>query len=72
MTTRIWTLIFMAITLVSIAVYDTMMAINDVDGDTISEITLKWAMGHPIAVVCFGIALGTLLGHLFWPQFISK
>ena len=68
MTTRTLTLIFMAVVLVAIAVYDTIVAINGVPGDTISEITLAWARQHPIAVVCFGIALGILLGHLFWPQ----
>lgn len=66
--TKTWTLIFIAATIVSIAVYDTLVAVNRVDGDTISEITLAWAMRHPIAVMCLGMALGIVLGHLFWPQ----
>jgi hypothetical protein len=62
----------MGIVLLVIAVYDTIMATNKVSGDTISEITIRWAYGHPIAVLCFGLALGVLLGHLFWAQALPK
>jgi len=68
LTTKTMTLIFMVIIIVIIAVYDTVVAVNDISGDTISEITLAWAMKHPIAVVCLGIVIGILLGHIFWPQ----
>jgi len=68
MSTRTWTLIFMAVVIVAIAVYDTIVAINGIPGDTISEITLAWGRRHPIAVLCLGLALGIVLGHLFWPQ----
>lgn len=66
------TLIFIAVVVISIAVYDTIMAVNNIEGDTISEITLAWAMKHPISVLCLGMALGTVIGHIFWPQFVSK
>lgn len=70
MTTRTMTLIFMAVVIVSIAIYDTLVAVNRVRGDTISEITLAWASAHPIASVMLGLAIGILLGHLFWAQTI--
>lgn len=68
MTTKTMTLIFIAIVVVAIAIYDTVVAINRVGGDTISEIALVWASAHPIAGVMLGVALGIVLGHLFWPQ----
>lgn len=71
MTTRVMTLLFIAFTIVSIAVYDTLVAVNKTPGDTISEITLHWAVRQPISVFCLGAALGIVLGHLFWPQFLK-
>ena len=72
MTTKTLTLLFIAFVLVLIAVYDTLMATNSFRGDTISEITLAWSRAHPIASVCFGMALGIVLGHLFWPQYLQR
>jgi hypothetical protein len=69
MTTKTWTLIFMAAILVAIIVYDTVMATNGIKGDTISEITLRYAIKHPISIFCFGMGFGILFGHLFWPQY---
>lgn len=37
---------------------------------TISKILLNAAKKYPIVAVAFGIAIGVLLGHLFWPQHI--
>lgn len=69
MTSKTMTLIFIAFTVVSIAVYDTIVAVNKEKGDTISEVTLAWAQQNPIAGVMLGIALGVVIGHLFWPQY---
>lgn len=66
--TRTWTLFFIAAVLVAIIVYDTFVATNGIFGDTISEVTLEWAMKRPISVLALGVAIGVLLGHLFWPQ----
>ena len=71
MLTRTMTLIFLAILVVAIAVYDTLVAVDKIPGNTISEITLAWAMKHPISVLMLGVALGIVIGHLFWPQFIK-
>lgn len=37
---------------------------------TISKLLLNAAKKYPIVAVAFGIAIGVLLGHLFWPQHI--
>lgn len=71
MSTRTWTLIFMAIVIVAVAVYDTVVAVNGIPGDTISEITLAWGRRHPIAVLCLGMAIGIVLGHLLWSQEVT-
>lgn len=64
------TLIFMAVVLLAIVIYDSLVALNRIKGDTISEITLVWAMNHPISVFCLGVALGVVFGHLFWAQLV--
>lgn len=65
---RTTTLLFMAVILVAIIVFDTVVATNGIAGDTISEVTLGWAQKRPISVFCVGMGLGIVLGHLFWPQ----
>ncbi len=49
-------------------VWDYQMFSNNIDGDTISEITVKNSIRHPIIPFLFGI----LGGHLFWYQKVSK
>jgi hypothetical protein len=66
--TKTWTLIVMAITITAIATWDTLVAVNTVKGDTISEVILTWHLEHPLAGMLFILAVGILLGHLYWPQ----
>ena len=54
----------MLATAVGLTVWDIIVASNDTDGDTISEIILGFAGDWPIIAVAFGV----LSGHLFWPQ----
>ena len=54
----------MAAVTVGLTVWDIVVASNDTDGDTISEIILGFAGDWPILAVAFGV----LAGHLFWPQ----
>lgn len=49
--------------------WDVVVATNAVRGDTISEVTLAFARRYPVASVGVGLALGIVLGHLFWPQY---
>lgn len=72
MSTKTLTLIFMATILVAIVVYDSTMATNGIKGDTISELAIRWAYTHPISVFCLGMAIGVVVGHLFWGQEIPK
>jgi hypothetical protein len=72
MTPRTWTLIFMALMLLIIATVDAHWALDKYIGNTISEMALGWSRKHPIGAVCFGLALGILLGHLFAPQYVRE
>jgi hypothetical protein len=45
-------------------IWDYFMFSNDIDGDTISEVTLRNSIRHPIIPFLFGV----LGGHLFWYQ----
>lgn len=44
--------------------WDVYVAANPTPGDTISEITLGFAMRHPV----LPFVVGVVCGHLFWPQ----
>lgn len=48
--------------------WDVVVAMNPTPGDTISEITLAFAMRHP----ALPFAVGVVCGHLFWPQYRRK
>ena len=55
---------FMLVATVLIIVYDIVVATNSGKGDTISEISLKWAWDWPT----FALSWGVVAGHLFWPS----
>lgn len=46
---------------------DIFWATNDVEGDTISEVILKYARKYTVIPFLFGV----LMGHLLWPQFVN-
>jgi len=52
------------ITMVILIILDIYMWNNGIPGDTISEITIRNAMRHPIIPFIWGV----IMGHLFWPQ----
>ena len=54
---------FMLVATVLIIAYDIVVATNSGKGDTISEISLKWAWDWPILALSWGV----VVGHLFWP-----
>lgn len=45
---------------------DIYWASNSEDGDTISEVILKYAQRYSVIPFLFGV----LMGHLLWPQFL--
>jgi hypothetical protein len=53
------------------AAVDWWAANNDVDGDTLSEVTLYASIGRSIVGFLVGIATGVLGGHFFWPQVVT-
>jgi hypothetical protein len=57
-----WALIIVAATV--LITWDVKVALNDVSGDTISELLLEMAYRNPVLPFAFGV----LMGHLFWPQ----
>lgn len=59
--------ILVVITVLLIA-WDIVVAANARSGDTISEVTLGFAMRHPV----LPFAIGVICGHLFWPQRLTR
>jgi hypothetical protein len=68
---KIVTLIVMATGAAMWIGWDIYVAINDKKGDTISEVTLSFTRRHPIILGLIMLALGILIGHLFWPQVVD-
>lgn len=66
--TRPAMLIGAGVLLVAFIVWDALAATDREYGNTFSEIVLAWAMARPLGVLLAGILLGTVLGHVFWPQ----
>jgi len=62
--TRKTTIVILLVAIVGLIGWDVFVATNDVQGDTISEIMLSWAT----KVALLPLAMGTLMGHLFWPN----
>lgn len=58
------TKVFMIVIFIGIVIFDSIMAANKTDGDTISEITLLTSM----RIAFLPYALGFLCAHLFWPS----
>lgn len=46
-----------------VAIWDITTFALDKPGASISSITQSWARSNPI----FAVAIGVLIGHLFWP-----
>ena len=67
--TKIITIIVMFSCAAALIIWDITVASNRVVGDTISETTLGFAQKYPIAGCGVTLALGIILGHLFWPQY---
>jgi hypothetical protein len=57
---------------VFLAAWDVVAALNDVEGDTFSEVLRDAVLGGEappwILTLIVGFALGILVGHLWWPQ----
>ena len=63
MTTKITIGILIAFIALLIA-WDIWVYLEPTPGDTISEVTLRFAQRHPVLPA----AIGVLVGHLLWPQ----
>lgn len=59
-----WVLIAVSSFLIIADIY---WATDGVEGDTISEVILKYARKYTVIPFLFGV----LMGHLLWPQFVS-
>lgn len=66
--TRKTTIVILLVTIAGLMGWDIFVATNPAQGDTISEVVLSWAM----RVALVPLALGTLIGHLFWPRVGGK
>ena len=65
---RTATLVIMAAGLLSVVLWDVVVASNKTSDDTVSEISLGFLRRYPIAGLAIFTALGIVLGHLTWPQ----
>lgn len=66
--TRKVTISILVAAVLALIAWDVVVAMNPTPGDTISEITLAFAMRHP----ALPFAVGVVCGHLFWPQYRRK
>lgn len=64
--------IVFCVCLAAFAVYDYMAANDDVEGNTLSEMTIGLSYVSPVLPLLIGLAAGFVLGHLFWPQYVEK
>lgn len=53
---------------VILILWDIFVAVTAPTGDTISEVTLWFAMRHPVVP----FTIGVIGGHLFWPQYVRR
>lgn len=60
--TRFWTIALLISSILSLIVWDIIVAVNTVPGDTISEIVLAFSERQPF----LPFAVGFVCGHLFW------
>jgi hypothetical protein len=67
---KLFMLIFMAVVFLTIVTVDAVMSGID-NRATISQIAAYWAHRHPVSLCVLMLALGMLLGHLFFYQTIS-
>ena len=67
MTDRRKTIAILIVFVLVLIAWDVYVFLTPGDGDTISEITLGFAMRHPV----LPFALGVLCGHLLWPQRVT-
>jgi hypothetical protein len=58
------TLIILAAVVVILVGWDIYAAFSKEKGDTISSLLLEWSSRKPV----IALAIGVILGHLFWPQ----
>lgn len=60
-----WVLIGVSVLLIGLDFY---WAKDSEEGDTISEVILKYARKHTV----IPFLLGVMMGHLLWPQYLLK
>lgn len=62
-----------ALVFVLVGVWDVVQMARDNGQGTVSSILRQWSADYPILPFVFGLLIGLLSGHLFWPGFtVSK
>jgi hypothetical protein len=67
-----WTMFILLAVIGGLIVWDIIVATNKERGDTISEIMLAASVQKPWSGVVFGLTVGILIGHLWWPQIVRE
>jgi TRAP-type uncharacterized transport system fused permease subunit len=58
--------------LVAFVIHDVVAATNDEPGDTLSELVNRLGEGYLGIVLVLVLAVGFVLGHVFWPQYRDR
>ena len=66
------TIVFIAVAIAATIAYDVWVYYRHGSEATISRILYRAVERAPIFGVLFGIAIGVLCGHFWWPQKIEK
>ena len=69
--TKLITIVLLFACAAVLIAWDVIANANKVPGDTISEVSLSFFRRYPIAGMGLALALGIILGHLTWPQYLA-
>jgi hypothetical protein len=59
---------FLILWIAAIVLWDVWVFCNLDPNWTVSATLLRWALARPILPLVVSVAIGILIGHLFWPQ----
>ena len=61
-----------AMIFVGVGVWDVVAIVNNRPDQTVSTVLRNWSSAFPILPFVFGLTLGLLMGHIFWPSYVKE